>query len=314
MDAVDQELPPKWPRKRRRRWPLFLLAVSPLVLLTTLQRKLIYHPNRESPDIPRAETSLKATIVPVHTKTTDELTLQGWLVPAGSVDRGASPAELVSSGPLVIWFNGNAGHRAYRLAPAALCHRLGIHFLDFDYRGYAENPGSPSEDGLATDARAVWNYATKELGVPRERIIVCGESLGGGVAIRLVSDLCREGTPPAGLFTQATFSSLTDAGAYHYPILPVRWILRDRFDSLSRIGNVTCPLLMIHGQRDRIVPFMQGEELFSKAPSASATGLDKQFVSLPEADHNDIFDYSPTAASEWMTTMRGFVDQVMKSP
>jgi uncharacterized protein len=134
----------------------------------------------------------------------------------------------------------------------------------------------------------VWRYVTDLRGVARQRVLLFGESLGGGVAVRLAAELCRRGTPPGGLILRSTFSSLVDVGAYHYPWLPVRWLLVDRFSSAEQIPDVTCPLLQFHGVRDTIVPITLGRRLFAAAPEKSSAGVAKRFVELARADHNDV--------------------------
>jgi uncharacterized protein len=300
-------------RRIRQRWRLLLLLVlclQPLILFIAFQRRLIYHPLRETPDVDRAQAALRASILPITFETEDGLKLNGWLIPASSPDKQDLAAAVADGRPLCLWLNGNAGHRAHRLPYISLMHKLGAHVLILDYRGYAENPGSPSEAGLAKDARAAWNFARNTLKVPADRIVVCGESLGGGVATRLAADLCREGTPPAGLFLQATFASLVDAGAYHYPFLPVRWVLRDRFDSLSKIADVSCPVAMVHGRADWIIPFEQGQKLFDAAPERSASGIAKSFIELPTAGHNDVMDPDVGAIIPWTSSLDGLLKSI----
>ena len=109
-----------------------------------------------------------------------------------------------------------------------------------------------------------------------------------GVAIRLAAEVCRAGTPPAGLCACSTFSSLEDAAAWHFPWLPTRWLLLDRFPSAERVTQVTCPILLLHGRRDTTVPYDLGRKLFEACPAESADGIPKRLVDLPQADHNDI--------------------------
>jgi len=303
------------PSRSARSWRwrgilLLVLCLQPILLFVVFQRRLIYHPLRETPDAQRAMNALRAPISPVSVTTADGLKLNGWAIPAPDLSR-RSLADVMSDGrPVCLWFNGNAGHRAHRLPQISLIHKRNAHALVFDYRGYADNPGTPSEEDLARDARAAWQFAREKLKVPADRIVLCGESLGGGVATRLAADLCAEGTPPAGLFLQATFSSLVDAGAYHYPYLPVRWVLRDRFDSLSRIPAVTCPIAAVHGRRDGIVPFQQGQKLFAAAPATSISGVPKSFTELPQAGHNDIMDPEAGAIGLWTEALQGLLDRV----
>jgi fermentation-respiration switch protein FrsA (DUF1100 family) len=275
-----------------------------------LQRRLIYHPLRETPDLRRAGIALRAPITPVRFTTEDGILLNAWLIPTVAMGDGDLASAVADDRPFCIWFNGNAGHRAHRLPQISLIHKADAHVLIADYRGYAENAGSPSEEGLARDARAAWKYARDTLKVPANRIVFCGESLGGGVAVRLAADLCQNGTPPGGLFLQATFSSLVDAGKHHYPWLPVSWLLRDRFDSLSRIATVTCPIAMVHGRRDWIVPLEQGRKLFDVAPDESSQGVPKSFVELPTAGHNDIMDPAIGAVPIYAEALGRLIEKV----
>jgi len=205
-----------------------------------------------------------------------------------AADREECDRQLELGRPVVLYFSGNAGNRLYRTEEFGVFTRLGCEVFIFDYRGYGENAGSPTEAALAADAQAVWRYATDERNVAPDRIILYGESLGGGVAVRLASDLSEAGTPPGALVLRSTFTSLVDMGACHYPWLPVRLVMVDRFPSADRIPAVTCPILQIHGARDTIIPIKFGRRLFETAPEASTTGIAKRFVELPEADHNHL--------------------------
>jgi fermentation-respiration switch protein FrsA (DUF1100 family) len=146
-----------------------------------------------------------------------------------------------------------------------------------DYRGYGGNPGRPSEEGLAEDARAARTYLVGRPDVDPSRLVYFGESLGAAVAVTLASE-----HPPAALVLRSPFTSLGDVGRVHYPWLPVGLLLRDRFASIDRIGRVQAPVLVIAGDRDAIVPVGQSRWLYEAAPDPKA------LVVLPGADHNDL--------------------------
>jgi fermentation-respiration switch protein FrsA (DUF1100 family) len=285
---------PAW-RRWLRRFLVFLaipyLAIA--ALLAYFQRSLIYVPT-SAPSLPPSLAILPGvTVEGVVARTEDGLALHGWWLTANSESTrpgDATNRENTGQTPLVLYFCGNAGHRAYRLGEFDLLTTKGADVLCCDYRGYGDNPGSPSEEGLAADARAVWKFAAEMRGIPHERIVLFGESLGGAVAVRLADELCMAGTPPGALIVRSTFSSLEDVAADHFPWLPVRWLLSEQFPSETRIARVNCPILLIHGMRDTIVPHQLGQKLFTAAPERSAGGLAKQRVDLPLADHNDILE------------------------
>jgi len=238
-------------------------VLAGLVVLWAIQRGLIYFPSGDpgSPagaGLPRAET--------VDITTHDGLTLTGWFVPA------SEPA----SGTTVIVFNGNGGNRASRAPLAAQLARHGIASLLFDYRGYGGNPGTPSEKGLASDARAALRHVASRRDVDGDRIVYFGESLGSGVAVGLAIE-----RPPFALILRSPFTSLVDVGRFHYPFLPVALVLRDRFPSLVRIAALERPLLVIATDKDDVVPTAQSERLYNAAASP------KRLVIIEGAGHND---------------------------
>ncbi len=238
------------------------LVLVLLVLVWAGQRRLMYFPlgNVPSPSevgLPDAET--------VSFRTEDGLALQGWWV----------SAALRPTGVTVIVFNGNAGNRAARSSLAAALAARGIACLLFDYRGFGNNPGSPSEAGLALDARAARAYAASRDDVDPDRLVYFGESLGAAVAVRLATHV-----PPRGLILRSPFSSMVDIGRHHYPYLPVRWLVRDRYPSLELIEHVDCPLLVIAGARDGIVPAAHSERLYAAARQP------KRYVLIEGTGHN----------------------------
>ena len=255
------------------------------------QRSLIYQPDTAE-TIPLSEALLPAgSVQEISFKTADGLTLHGWhfLRTGQACETPGECQQVLDRGkPVVLFFHGNGGDRRGRVTYYQILNGAGADVFAIDYRGYGENPGDPTEAGLAEDARGLWKYATEERGVSPERIVLFGESLGGGVAVRLAAEVCRAGTPPAGLIVRSSFSSLTETAGSHYPWLPVGWLMWDRFPSADCIGDVSCPILMIHGNKDRIVPYELGQKLFAAAPDRSENQFAKQFVTLSGADHNGV--------------------------
>ena len=239
-----------------------VLLVAALTLLWLGQRQLIYFPDTSPPSLERAGlTGAEAVTFP----TSDGLRLAAWFV-AGS---GPSPR------PTVVVFNGNAGHRGYRVPVAAALRPHGLNVLLIDYRGYGGNPGSPTEEGLADDARAARAYGLGRPDVDATRIVYFGESLGAAVALRLAVEY-----PPSALVLRSPFASMTLIGQHHYPLLPVSLLLRDRFPSIERAPQVRCPVLIIAGSSDTIIPIDHTRTLYD------AITAPKTFVEI-DADHND---------------------------
>ena len=239
------------------------LVFCALALVWLFQRRMIYIPLDRH--VPPAKSMLPGA-ESVSFQTADGLVLNGWFVPGPRP--GASDTVLV--------FNGNAGNRSDRADLAAALVQQGLGVLLFDYRGYADNPGKPSETGLRADARAVRGYLESRADVNSERIVYFGESLGSGVAVELAV-----AHPPAALILRSPFTSLTDVAGMHYPYLPVRILLVDRFPSLDRIAGLTCPLLIIAGDLDRIVPEKLSRTLYEAAPVR-----DKRYLLVEGVGHN----------------------------
>jgi len=246
--------------------PLLLLiavALLFLALLWIVQRKLIYLPIDH--DVPPARRVLAAA-EEVRFRTADGLVLNGWHLQPGGEAWGT-----------VVVFNGNAGHRGYRAPLAEALAEAGLAVLLWDYRGYGDNQGSPSEAGLRLDAEAAVGFVTGERGRSLQRVAYFGESLGAAVAV----DLATRRRPGA-VVLRSPFSSLADVARAHYPFLPVRLLLRDRFPSIDRIRGIGAPLLIVAGERDSIVPARSSRALFEAAAEP------KRWVTIPGADHNDL--------------------------
>lgn len=149
--------------------------------------------------------------------------------------------------------------------------------LVFDYRGYGLSSGSPYEAGVIADGAAALAWLAKQTDRRPDQIVLIGRSIGGAVATAVAAD---QGA--GALVLQSTFTKLTDAAAVHFPWLPVRWVIRNRFNSLARIAHYEGPLHASHGDSDAVVPFEQGRALFDASPSPT-----KRFLTLPGGDHND---------------------------
>ena len=234
-----------------------------LAFVWTLQRQLIYFPTAA---VPRPGEIGLTGVEPVTFPTADGLVLSGWFfTSAGRLPRLT-----------VLVLSGNAGNRAHRAPLAAACRRHGLQVLLIDYRGYGGNPGAPSEKGLTEDAKAARAYLVGRADVDRSRLVYYGESLGTAVAVSLAV-----AHPPAALILRSPFTSMVDLGQHHYPLLPVRLLLRDRFEAIDQIHTIRVPLLVIAGGNDRIVPVESSRRLYDAAMTP------KSFVVLPDADHND---------------------------
>jgi pimeloyl-ACP methyl ester carboxylesterase len=243
-----------------------VLVIAMIVAgMWVLQRRMIYFPQTGSPVPPAAEVLPDARDVTL--RTADGLGLGAWFVPAGAPRRGMT----------VLVANGNAGDRSMRAPLATALADAGLSVLLFDYRGYGGNPGKPTEEGLALDVRAAHRYLTQDAGVPAERIVYYGESLGAAVVTELATEY-----PPAGLLLRSPFTDLAAAGRAHYPFLPVRALLRDRYPLAETLGRISVPATVVYGSADRIIP----PEL-SRAVAAAAGGP-VHVVEVSGADHNDL--------------------------
>jgi uncharacterized protein len=241
-------------------------------MLTALQRQLIYFP--DSTAVPPAGDLIEGAR-DITLRTSDGLALGAWFVPPSSTS-DMHMAVLVAP--------GNGGNRLDRLGLAAELSRRGLAVVLMDYRGYGGNPGSPSEDGLAKDAMAA-ALTLQELGYPAERTIYFGESLGSGVVAAL-----QARRTPAGIVLRSPFPELADVAAYHYPWLPVRMFLKDKFQVTEQLAKSQVPVTVIYGDRDSIVP----TQLSARVADAAPTLVER--LVIRGANHNDDVMFGPAIA------------------
>jgi uncharacterized protein len=232
---------------------------------------LLYFPSRRLAATPAA-ASLDYDDVALETA--DGERLHGWWV----------PSQAPAAGHLLLC-HGNGGNVGDRVIQIALLGAAGLDVLAFDYRGYGRSSGRASEEGTYRDARAARAALLERPGVDPERVFYLGESLGAAVAI----ELAREHAP-AGLILQSPFTSIRDMARLHYPFIP-RALVPDAYPSLRRIASLDVPLLVLHGDRDEIVPSLHGEALCEAARSP------KRLEILAGVGHNDV------VGREWATAI-----------
>ena len=235
-----------------------------LVLMFLFQRNMMYYPPREAPNISRyAATGIQ----PVTVEGDDGVAVTHWYRP-----------PLRDDLPVVVLFHGNAGHIGDRVPKYGAFLDAGLGLLLAEYRGFGGNPGRPTEQGLTDDARAVMAYLESQ-GIEPSRIVLYGESLGTGLAVKLAAEW-----PVAALVLEAPPGSVADVAQAHYWYLPAKWLVLDRWDVFPEIKRVTAPLLVIHGEDDRTVPQKFGRRLYEAAPGP------KEALFPSGAGHVDLWD------------------------
>jgi fermentation-respiration switch protein FrsA (DUF1100 family) len=264
------------------------VVVTMVLLMVVFERSLIFFPTRHPTG--RWDASAMAGSLGCEVEDCDYLAADGVRLHSWWVERH-DPAA--ADDPVLLFFHGNAGNLSDRAEfAAALAREVPARVLLAGYRGYGRSEGRPSEEGLAKDALAAWQVATETRGVPAERVIIFGKSLGGAVAVRLADEVS-----PAGLIVESSFTSIPDMARQHYPFVP-RALIRTEMDSLGRIGGISCPKLFVHSRDDEIVPYAMGERLFEAASQP------KRFFELSGAGHNETW---LVGGGTYMKVIREFV-------
>jgi len=260
-----------------RRWTVRLVKAVlvayfvALAILFVLQRQLLFPAGKEPPSLERA--GLAGLMEPVKFTTADGLTLLAWY---------RRPPH--DAAPLILLFHGNAGTVENRAVKARTYIDAGFGLLLVEYRGYGGNPGSPNEAGLYADGRAALAFAAAQ-GIAPGHIVLYAESLGTGVAVQMATE-----QRVAALVLEAPYTSIADVAQSAFPLFPVQWLVRDRFDSVKKIAHIGVPLFAIHGERDQTIPVQFGKALFAAASEP------KEAKWLPGAGHNDIARFGADAA------------------
>ena len=235
------------------------------MLWTQLERRFVFFPVTEVLYTP---SDVNVEYEDVQIQTSDGPIIKGWFIPGPRSDMTC------------LWFHGNGGNLGHRVGELELAHhRIGANIFIFDYRGYGESEGIPSEKGTYLDSRAVIEYLRSRTDVDSDRLVYVGHSLGAAVAIESALT-----TPPMAMVLISPFASMRDMANLTLPFAPAGWLVRNHFDSMSRVRQLNTPLLVLHGDRDETVPIYQGRKLYEAANEP------KRFHTLEGAAHNDTYE------------------------
>ena len=258
-----------------------------LLVLFLRQDGLVYYPDLPSREYEATPKQENLSYENVTLTTSDGVRLAAWFVPAEH-PRGA-----------LLYAHGNAGNISHRLDSIKLFHNLGLSVFIFDYRGYGRSSGKADEEGTYRDAEAAWQHLTAQRGIAPAHIVVFGESLGSSVAAHLAAQ-----HRPGALILASAFTSVPDLASDLYPLLPVRWITRYRYDTQRYLQNVHAPVLIAHSREDEIVPFLHGQTLYAAAREQ------KRFLEL-RGGHNDLFFMN---AEPFARATGSFIEQHLAPP
>ncbi|MCX5722785.1 MAG: alpha/beta hydrolase [Nitrospirae bacterium] len=207
--------------------------------------------------------------------------------------------ENLATNGVILWCHGNAGNIINRLENLKLLSQLGLSVFLFDYRGYGRSQGKPSEEGLYQDALGAYDYLTRTRMIRPERLVLFGRSLGAAVAGELASQ-----KPAAGLILESAFPSIEAVAKFHYGGLPVHRLLGADFSLIDRLPQLSLPKLIIHGDKDDIIPLELGRQIFEAAKPP------KSFYLIEGADHNNTYQIGGAAYFQrWIE----FVHTVIRS-
>ncbi len=242
---------------------VLLIAYSALGwTLYFMQPSFLYKPLR---GVPYTPDELGLDFESVAFKTSDRLRLTGWYVPADNADF------------TVLFCHGNGGNIMHRLDSINIFNNLGLNCFIFDYRGYGNSQGAPTEEGTYKDVKAAYKWLIKEKNVDPNNIILFGRSLGAAIAAQLATKVQIRT-----LVLESAFTSYVDIGKKFYPYMPVRWFARFSYDTIGYIKKVHCPVMIIHSRGDETIPFELGLELYDAANEPS------KFIEI-FGNHNDGF-------------------------
>ena len=226
---------------------LLLGLITYLIVLTYIylyQRNLLYHPL----DNGYQEDKINFDYKEIFIQNKEGIKLKAWLHEKDLINKKT-----------IIFFHGNAGNLKNRNYKLNKLSKFDINFLIVAYRGFSGNQGKPSEQGLYEDARSTLDWL-KIKGVKEKNLILYGESLGTAVAIETAQN-----KDLAGIILESPFTSMVELAQKYYPVLPVKFLLKDKYETIKKLPKINSPLLVLHGRLDDIVPFAMGKKIFNKA-------------------------------------------------
>ena len=244
---------------------IFFIYFLILVFLYFYQRNLLYHPNENN----YSEDKISVDIEKVRIKTLDNIELIGWYHEKNLKDFKT-----------LIFFHGNAGSLENRIHKLNHFRDMNINFLIIAWRGFSGNKGNPSEQGLYEDGKSAIDWLIKK-GVSEKNLILYGESLGTGVATHLAQNKNY-----AGVILETPFTSMIDAAKKFYPYIPVKLLLKDKFENYKKIKNINSPILIMHGEVDQLVPFSMGKKIYEIANKPKYSYFTKYDNHMMEYDEN----------------------------
>ena len=244
---------------------IFFIYFLILVFLYFYQRNLLYHPNENN----YSEDRISVEIENVKIKTSDNIELLGWYHEKNLKDFKT-----------LIFFHGNAGSLENRIHKLNHFRDMNINFLIIAWRGFSGNKGNPSEQGLYEDGKSAIDWLIKK-GVSEKNLILYGESLGTGVATHLAQNKNY-----AGVILETPFTSMIDAAKKFYPYIPVKLLLKDKFENYKKIKNINSPILIMHGEVDQLVPFSMGKKIYEIANKPKYSYFTKYDDHMMEYDEN----------------------------
>lgn len=245
-----------------------------------IEARMIFHPSRPIEQTPR---QAGLDYEDLFFTARDGVRLNGWFIPHPEARE------------TLVWFHGNAGNIGHRVENIRLLHeRVKVNIFIFDYRGYGRSQGAPDEHGTYLDGEAALAFLRTRLGDASESVVLFGRSLGAAVATEMAVRF-----PSRGLILESPFVSIAAMARLYFPLLPVGPFLRTRYDVEETVRSIRVPLLVLHGDRDGIVPFEQGKQVFAAAPEP------KRFYAISGADHNDTF---VAGGEAYYDALRGFIE------